>query len=197
MASLFLHSLSIIFLLLFENPIFAKREGKDNYQSCPKENISTPTWCQDILCGSGERRMRYIHNFKAAGTYVHYILRMFCPTFSYLDDRDCVGIRDPNKIGNDFVFTFVRDPIERYLSAYFEVMKWVHPARKATGEAPPEPGSLKSIRGSKLPKLDIHKLYLEYVEKEMARTDKRYVDPHIAPPGRDPLKSWPSLSGLH
>ena len=165
---------SVGFIPLFTS--FTPLKQGTNYETCRKIDIPTPRWCQDIICGRGQRVMRYLHNFKVGGTYIQYIMRMYCPYYRFANEENCKHVRNPVKMKDHFLFTFVRDPVERYLSGYHEVMKWAGKRVRNSSEE-----VLSNIKGSKQPKMVKHNLYLQYVEKEMARTDKRYIDPHMAP----------------
>ena len=82
----------------------------------------------------------YIHVFKAGGTTVSNVLDVLChrtkqfAPYPHVDKARISHYTDPRT----FAFTFIRDPVERFLSAYHEVMRVAnertHRARNTTKE---------------------------------------------------------------
>jgi len=68
----------------------------------------------------------YVHIFKSAGTFTASVLRQYCRRVTGNKTVACLDINDPicQQCGaRTKYFTVVRDPIERFLSSSFEVLK--------------------------------------------------------------------------
>ena len=137
-------------------------------------------------CRFGSRTVVYAHDYKAAGTTVLAMVRELCPNAVKLYQSSHKGrlLPDPGNPTKSFgenytLFTFVRDPVERFQSGLFELSvrhdKWINNMISLK-----EDKMKKAMENKKKNAFNVTVASLA-IEDLLHRTRGAYVDPHIQP----------------